>query len=204
MARGYLLEKQHKFVENMAKPGMSKSVAAKDAGYVRGGAEAARLLNNTEIYQAIEERKRLAAEFCHITAEQILGATALRAFATIDDAFDEEGNFDIKKARKTGAIHLIRKLEATPNGFKVEFYSNEKAQEKLGNYLGLDKAPETNNDINSLKQAIDEVASYLAGDLTVTEVHRKEAWRQVSAWAQEKKARYSQQAIQEVSKEFAN
>lgn len=200
--RDYLLQKQHDFVENMAKPNMAKSTAAKLAGYTKGGVEADRLLRQRKIVDAIEARKKLAAEFCHITPEQIIGATAMRAFATIDDAFDEEGNFDIKKARETGAIHLIKKLEKTPTGFKVEFYSNQAAQEKLGNYLGLDKAPEANNDVASLKLAIEEVALYLADGGAITSEIRKEAWKQVSAWAQEKRAKYSQQALLEIEKEF--
>lgn len=202
MPREWLLEKQHKFVENMAKPGMTQSLAATDAGYSRAGVEANRLLQQRHIIDAIESRKRLAANFCNVTPEQIIGATALRAFATIDDAFDDDGNFDIKKARRTGAIHLIKKLERTQVGFKVEFYSNESAQEKLGNYLGLDKAPESSNDIASLKLAIEEVALHLAGDEPVSSHHRREAWRQVSAWAQEKRAKYSQHALQELNKEF--
>lgn len=190
------------FIENMAKVGISKQQAATSAGYKRGGADADRLLKENYIVDAIENRKRLAAQFCKITPEQIIGATALRAFATLDDAFDEHGNFDIKKARETGAIHLVKKLERTQFGFKAEFYSNESAQEKLGNYLGLDKAPESNNDIASLKLAIEEVALFLANGEPITSEIRKEAWRQVSAWAQEKRARYSQQALQEVNKEF--
>lgn len=201
--RGYLLEKQYKFVENMAKPGMTKQVAAIDAGYKRGGIEADRLLKNQRLLDAIEDRKRFAAEACKVTPEQVLGATALRAFATIDDAFDEYGEFDIAKARETGAIHLIKKLEKTQHGFKVEFYSNESAQEKLGNYLGLDKAPESSNDVASLRVAIEEVALYLADGQPVTQDIRKEAWKQVTEWAQEKKARYSQQALMEVNKEYA-
>lgn len=188
----------------MAKLGVSKQQAALQAGYSRGGVEADRLLKNEEIIEAIETRKRQAAIFCHITPEQIIGATALRAFATIDDAFDEAGNFDIKKARKTGAIHLVKKLEKTKFGFKVEFYSNETAQEKLGNYLGLDKAPEANNDVASLKLAIDEVALHIANGQPVTAEIRREAWRQVTNWAQEKRARYSPEALQEINKEFIN
>ena len=181
---------------------MSKQQAALGAGFARGGIEADRLLKERHIIDAIESRKKLAAEFCHITPEQIIGATALRAFATIDDAFDENGNFDIKKARKTGAIHLVKKLERTQFGFKAEFYSNETAQEKLGNYLGLDKAPESNNDIASLKLAIEEVALFLADGNPITAEIRKEAWKQVSEWAQEKRAKYSIQALQEINKEF--
>lgn len=186
----------------MAKLGISKQRAAVKAGYQRGGAEADRLLKQQEIVDAIERRKTLAAKFCNVTPEQIIGATALRAFATIDDAFDSEGNFDIAKARRTGAIHLIKKLEKTQSGFKVEFYSNETAQEKLGNYLGLDKAPESNNDVTSLKLAIEEVATYLAEGQPVTHEHRRLAWKQVSEWAREKRARYSPQALQEISREF--
>lgn len=201
--RDYLLDKQHKFVENMAKPGMSQAKAATLAGYKRGGVEANRLLAQPHIVQAINNRKHLATEFCEITPEQIIGATAMRAFASIDDAFDEEGVFDIKKARATGAIHLIKKLEKKGEDFKVEFYDNASAQEKLGNYLGLDKAPETQNDVQSLKLAIDEVATYIANGGPITREIRSEAWRQVSEWAREKRARYSQQALMEINKEFS-
>lgn len=197
-----LTAKQRKFVTNMAKPQISKQTAAKIAGYERGGAEADRLLSQRHIVDAIERRKTLAAEFCRVSPEQIIGATALRAFATIDDAFDENGDFDIQKARETGAIHLIKKLERTQHGFKVEFYSNETAQEKLGNYLGLDKAPESSNDVTSLKLAIDEVAIHLANGEPVTIEHRREAWKQVAAWAQEKRAKYSPEALQQIQKEF--
>lgn len=201
LPRGFITLKSEAFVENMAKPGMSAQRAAQNAGFASPG-EGSRLLKNQEIVRRINDRKALAAEFCEITPEQILGATALRAFASIDDAFDENGNFDIKKARKTGAIHLIKKLESTQHGFKVEFYSNETAQEKLGNYLGLDKAPESVNDVNSLKLAIDEVALHIANGDPVSIEHRREAWKQVAAWTREKRARYSPQAIQEINKEF--
>lgn len=49
--------------------------------------------------ERIEERKREVAKHANVTAAQIIGATALRAFATIDDAFDENGDFSITKAR---------------------------------------------------------------------------------------------------------
>lgn len=202
LPRGFLTLKTEAFIENMAKPGNGKNQAALTAGFSRGGVEATRLLKNEEIVRRINERKQLAAEFCHISPEQIIGATALRAFASIDDALDEFGNFDLEKARSTGAIHLVKKLEKTPFGFKVEFYSNESAQEKLGNYLGLDKAPEANNDVTSLKLAVDEVSHFLADGQPITNDIRREAWRQVQAWAQEKRAKYSPAALQEVSKEY--
>lgn len=201
-AKKKLSQRQAKFIENMAKPGITQQRAAHLAGYPRGGPEAARLMKDARIVERINARKTLAADLCHITPEQIIGATALRAFATIDDALDEHGNFDIKKARETGAIHLVKKLEKTQFGFKAEFYSNETAQEKLGNYLGLDKAPESSNDVTSLKLAIDEVALHLANGEPVTIEHRREAWKHVASWAQEKRAKYSPQALQEIEKEF--
>lgn len=201
LPRGFLTEKAAAFVENMAKPGMPAKRAAKLAGYDRPS-EAQRLLENEYIHKRILERKTLAAELCDITPEQIIGATALRAFATIDDAFDDDGNFDIKKARKTGAIHLVKKLEKTQTGYKVEFYDNASAQEKLGNYLGLDKAPADNNDVQSLKKAIDEVALALAEGGPVTSELKKQAWEEILKWATEKRARYSRQAIDIVAREI--
>jgi hypothetical protein len=203
LPRKQLSVKTERFIENMSKPGISKHQAALQAGFTRGNTEANRILKNPKIYQRIEDRKRLAAEFCGITPEAILGATALRAFASIDDAFDDHGNFDIQKARETGAIHLIKKLEKNQFGFKVEFYAADTAQERLGNYLGLDKAPADNNDISSLRTAVEEVSIAMAEGGEVTPEIRRGAWGQVLKWATEKRAKYSQNAIQELSKEYA-
>ena len=147
-----LSKRQERFVDNMANPAIKSQTQAYQEAfgceYDSAKVEASRSLTNPNVLARIEERKKEVAKYANITAAQVIGATALRAFATIDDAFDEEGNFDIRKARLTGAIHLIKKISRIPTkeGVKttVEFYSNETAQDKLGNYLGLEKAPQQN------------------------------------------------------------
>lgn len=152
----------------------------------------------------IQERKRLAAQFHNVTPEDVIGATVMRAFASIDDAFDDDGNFDIQKARESGAIHLIKKLEKTRFGFKVEFYDAAAAQDKLGNYLGLERAPQQEaQDTTSLKSGIEVVAQTLAGEGNpITKAHLEEAWARVVEWANESKAKYTQDSMIAVAKEM--
>ena len=142
---------QEKFIDEMSKPDTkNRTQAVLKAGYSKNYARqtAAKLFANPDIVAEIEKRKLEAAKSCQITREQVLGATVLRAFATIDDAYDENGNFSFEKARRTGAIHLIKSITRTPNQFgesiKVEFYDKANAQDKLANYLSLEKEPEVN------------------------------------------------------------
>lgn len=137
---------QDRFVDAIVSPDVkSATQAAIQAGYSPITAPELGSLNLRKPYvvAAIEERKRECEQFANITANQVLGATARRAYATVDDALDADGNFDIKKARKTGAIHLVKKLTKTHTqhgtNVAVEFYSNESAQDKLGQYLGMEK-----------------------------------------------------------------
>lgn len=146
-----LTKREEKFVEAMADPNvLSQRAAAKKAGYSENTASetAYENLKKPHIVEAIEKRKAEVVQHANVTPEQVLGATALRAFATIDDAFDEQGYFDIQKARKTGAIHLVKKMSRKQTKYgeevSVEFYSNESAQDKLGSYLGMEKMPGQN------------------------------------------------------------
>lgn len=197
---------QDKFVEAMSEPDMYPKKAAELAGYRNPSVSANQLLKNSAIAKRIEERKREALNFAFVTPEMIIGATALRAFATIDDVLDDSGNFDIAKARKTGAIHLVKRLIRKKNKFGgydtlIDFYSNESAQDKLANYMGLERAPRNDNEIHSLKQAVEQIAQAIANGNPQPE-HYSQAWGKVRAWAAENRARYSPEAIDTVAKEF--
>lgn len=158
----------------------------------------------------IEKRKKLAVEFANVTPEMIIGATAMRAFASIDDAFDEEGNFDIQKARETGAIHLIKKLEKTQHGWKVEFYDAASAQDKLGNYLGMEIAPKENSDEASIMSGVKAIALQLAKDHSradfngghIAQSHLVEAWKKVAQWCRTSRVKYSVQSLESVAREL--
>jgi hypothetical protein len=154
---------------------------------------------------SIEERKKMALEFCDVTPEMVLGATAMRAFASIDGAFDEDGRFDIRLARQTGAIHLIKKLETTQYGLRAEFYSNESAQQQLASYMGMEFAPkDQKDDVESLKAGIEAIARGIARERKTEITHeiRVEAWERVAKWVKETKARYSASAIEEAGKQY--
>lgn len=157
---------------------------------------------NKRLQVRIEERKRLAAEFANVTPEMVLGATAMRAFASIDEAYDENGQFDMKLARQSGAIHLIKKLETTQYGIKAEFYSNETAQQQLANYMGMEFQPRENNDAPSLKAAVEAAAKAIALEMGVEVTHeiRVMAWDKCLLWIRESKAKYSEAAISEVDR----
>ena len=157
---------------------------------------------NRRLQSKIEERKQLALQFANVTPEMVLGATAMRAFASIDEAFDENGQFDMKLARASGAIHLVKKLETTQYGIKAEFYSNETAQQQLANYMGMEFQPRENNDAPSLKAAVEAAAKAMAQEMGVEVTHeiRVMAWDKCLAWIRESKAKYSEAAITEVDR----
>jgi len=167
-----------------------------------------KLLSNPRILQEIEKRKAIALQAARVTKDMVLGATVLRAFASVDDALDEKGNFSIDKARETGVIHHIRKFQKkdTKWGEDVSFelYSNESAQEKLANYLGMDVAPAENSQRESLRSGVEEVARALAQGQEPTQEQYAEAFAQVKAWALERGAQYSTDTILRLEQEYNN
>lgn len=160
-----------------------------------------------QMLETIKRRKQEAAEFAQVTPEMILGSTAIRAYSSIDDCLDKHGNLDIEKARRTGAIHQIKKLSKTETKYgtniHIEMYSNESAQDKLGNYLGMEKAPQQVNQKESLRAGIEEVARAIANGEEPSEEHKQLAFEQVKAWAVSRGALYSPEVIAEVAKEYS-
>lgn len=203
-----LTPKSAAFVENIAKD-LPLKAAVIFAGYPEKNAAAlgAQLMKKPHIKEAISKRKAQAAEFAKVTPEEVLGATVQRAFCSIDDAFDENGMFSIELARETGAVNLIKKYKVRNGQVEVEFYDNAQAQEKLANYLGMDVAPKANNDINSLKEGIEQIAQTIAqteGRVEVTKEDRKAAFIEIQQWISESRSMYSKEAIQEVSRDIIN
>lgn len=144
--------RQEKFVEAIVDPETkSQSEAAIKAGFPVDTARitASQLLTNPNIRERIEQRKAEMAKYANIHADLVFGGTALRATASIDDALDEQGRFDIEKARETGVIHQIKRITRTPNKYgesvSIELYGKDAAQDKLGQYLGLEQMPRAND-----------------------------------------------------------
>ena len=51
---------------------------------------------------------------------EILATTTFLARATLDDVLDDEGKFDIEKARRTGGIHAVKSVQFYPYGGGVK------------------------------------------------------------------------------------
>lgn len=213
--KGHLSNRSKNFIENSATPGMNKTQALTIANMNSGDPKNGRPNNHTHVQaynrskilrDHIEARKKECLEYTNVTPEMVMGAVAMRAFGSIDGAFDENGMFDIKRARDSGAIHLIRRLELKKDGtFRVEFYSNESAQQQLANYMGMEKAPAENNDVKSLKAGVEQAAKAIAQEMNVPVDHhvRMLAWEKVERWVRDSRAGYSPAAIEEVRKLYA-
>lgn len=163
-------EPQQKFIDNVV-AGKNHTDAYADAfpksARSSAGSNAARLMKDDTISREITRRKEKAARNANITAAQVMGATAMIAFADIRDAHDADGYFDYKKAVKTGAVALIKKMTRKTTQFgedvSVEFYSKKDALDRLGDYLGMRVAVAApSDDLAKLKQAI-EMAADRAG-----------------------------------------
>jgi hypothetical protein len=156
---GELTPRQRKLVEGVTDPScVSIAEAARRAGYKDGpaiNAVANETLKIPKVAAAVEKRKAELAAHAEVTDVQVLGGTAKIAFASIEDALDKDGRFDFKKAVKTGAADLIKKISHRPSKYgeavTVEFYPKDAALAKLGDYLGLNKDNAPNPKAAALK-----------------------------------------------------
>ncbi len=142
--------KETAFVNAVAK-GVPISKAYVDAGFkntknVR--TNASQKLAQPHIHALLEKRKEEFREIANVEALHIIGAQQQIAFASIEDALDDNGNLDIRKAKENGSVALIKKIsrQTTKYGenIAVEFYSRQDALGQLADFLGLKQAPKTN------------------------------------------------------------
>lgn len=137
--------KQAKFVEGVVRHG-NATKAAVEAGYSPKTAKVIAHENLTKPY-LIEEIQRRNAEvmkLAQIHTDVITGWLVQIASVSPEDCVDKRGNFDINKARRTGAIHAIRKLEKTDKGFKFELYPRLDAISQLRDNFGMKQEPRAN------------------------------------------------------------
>lgn len=163
-----LTKRQQRFVEAVADPNVkSNAEAARRAGYSpkTAGEIAKENLQKPYIFEAIEKRKARLAELARVTDEHILGATAEIAFSSIEDALDDSGYFDFKKAKQNGSVALIKKITRNPTKYgetvAIEFYPKDAAQARLGEYKGMKQQERTNEqdaDLLRIKSAIESRA----------------------------------------------
>lgn len=109
-----------------------------------------KLLANTNISSEIEKRKQKLAKHANIENAQVIGSAVVEAFTSINDVLDINGHFDIKKARRTGAIHRVKSITRTQGKYgesvKIEMYSSADARRELAEYLGLKQLPRENQE----------------------------------------------------------
>ena len=146
-----LTVKEQKFVDLVAK-GTGKAEAAKQAGYSTRNAAvlASELQKKPNIVTALEERRAFFRSIADVEAKDIIGAQAEIAFATIEDALDDDGRLDFKKAKENGSTKLIKKISRQQTKYgetvAVEFYSRSDALGQLTDILGLKQNPRENAD----------------------------------------------------------
>jgi hypothetical protein len=142
-----------KFADALIANGGNGTKAAIAAGYSADTAKiaAARLLTSDNV----QARIRGWLDQGDMTPKEVLGRLASQARADLLDCMDENGRFDLRHMRDLGMGHLIKTLRvrqikgehgAPPAEIlTIELYDKQKADELLGRYMRLEKAPVTNN-----------------------------------------------------------
>lgn len=146
-----LTRREKKFVEAMADSRVkTQTEAAVKAGYSPLTARiiASQKLTKLNILEAIERRKQKVIEHADVTPEEVLGSAVFQMRSSIDDVLDERGEFNLEKARATGAIDLVKKYKIrtrieSETGNKeilteIELYSPADARKEVANYISLD------------------------------------------------------------------
>jgi hypothetical protein len=149
------LKPQHQIVVNEIAKGKTQTEAYQKA-YPNVTPEvarvnASRLLTNANISEAVQNRINRALKHSQVTPEEVIGHAAFNMRTSFDDLIDENGFFDLKKSRETGAIDVIKEMEivetidletkAKTVKHKVKIDSPAAARKEVANYIGLEKAP---------------------------------------------------------------
>lgn len=163
------LKPQHqKFVEEIAK-GKNQTqaymIAYPNASYGTARMAATNLIAKPNISDAAQKRIEKALANSGVTLEEVVGSAARQMRYSMDDVLDENGDFDIEKARENGAIDFLKKKKTTiitdkfgntTKTVDVEFLTNETGRKELANYLGLER-------FNSAeKESIESIAQIFA------------------------------------------
>jgi transposase-like protein len=102
----------------------------------------AREYDNSLLGEADANARELAEERMLksiMTWREVLWRTSFLGRASLDGALDDNAQFDIKKARETGVIHAIRKINFHPNGMvkSLELRDRNASLHDLGTHHGL-------------------------------------------------------------------
>jgi len=116
--------------------------AARRAGYKHPNVYGSRLLSKASVYEAIEVK---LAEIVMPQNELLMRVSDIAA-ASIEDFVRVDGfggfELDLKKAKRRGRFHVLKKLKETKDGPEIELKDSLAALIKLGGYYGLwDRVP---------------------------------------------------------------
>ncbi len=130
-----LTSKQKVFVEEYLKC-WNTAEASRRAGYSKRTARTngSRLLTNADIKAYIEERLKEKI----LSSNEVLVRLSDQARVDMADFVNEDGEFDLAKAKKLGVTHLIQEVKASKWGHKsVKLYSAQSALQLTGKYHAL-------------------------------------------------------------------
>ncbi|MBS1796791.1 MAG: terminase small subunit [Acidobacteria bacterium] len=151
MRRTKPTQQQSRFIEAMSDPNTkNQTEAAIKAGCPPASARvtASKWLTKYNIRDAIDARRKRALEQQYVTRQEVLGSAVFQMRSSIDDVLDDYGLPSIEKARQTGAIDLIRKIETkvsldaeTGNReitYKIEMLTSQDARKEVARYLRIE------------------------------------------------------------------
>jgi phage terminase small subunit len=150
-----LTPRREKLVRELADPNVkSVAEAARNAGFAPSSAYTTvyNIINDPFISEAVEKRRKRALAHYKVTPEEVIGSAVFQMRSSMDDLMDEEGYFDLQKARETGAVDLIKEIEFDQKidletgeksiRHKVKFDAPSAARKEVANYIGLEKSPQ--------------------------------------------------------------
>jgi phage terminase small subunit len=132
-----LTDKQKLFIESYLQC-WNATQAARDAGYSGNdntlGSIGSENLTKPKIREHIKQRLNTIA----MSTDEVLARLSEQARGDIGDLLGPSGMvIDIQTARERGLTHLIKSLNWTRGGLKVELYDSQKALELLGRAHGM-------------------------------------------------------------------
>lgn len=146
------LKPQHQiFVEELAKGETQRAAYLKAYPNVSpevADVNASRLLRNAKLSEAVQNRINRALANAQVTVEEVVGSAVRQMRNSIDDTLNDEGSFDIEKARATGAIDFVKSHSETivirKNGdivktVNVDLLTNQDGRREIAGYLNLVK-----------------------------------------------------------------
>ena len=130
---GRLSAKRRAFVEEYLRCGFNATEAARRVGYKHPNHQGPRLLVNVGIAAAITARIAERA----MGADEVLDRLGEQARADIGEMLTEDGTLSLVQAKQLGLTRLIKSINDTDKGLRVELYSAQEALALLGKHHGL-------------------------------------------------------------------